>query len=271
LDRRFYYTGQFARRAAVSARTLRYYDRVGLLCPSQVTEGGYRLYTDTDFVRLQQILALKFLGFSLEEIKLCLHDGPCQLQQSLALQKAMMRERRAQLDKVVRAIEETERLLQANAYDWDAIVGVIQVIQMTQQNDWRQKYLTSEQLQQLEELSKKSYTEEQRQQITEWGKGWTEEDQQRATQRWNEAFAELRRLIATGTAPDSPAALAFTQRWLNLINEFTHGNEGIRQGLRNMYGYIKEMPAEQRPVPFYTEEEEAYLSKAIEAYTAQHP
>ena len=70
MGRRFYHTGQFARKVAVSVRTLRYYDRVGLLRPAQHTEAGYRLYTDADLVRLQQILALKFLGFSLEEIKL---------------------------------------------------------------------------------------------------------------------------------------------------------------------------------------------------------
>ena len=69
LDRRFYHTGQFARKAAVSVRTLRFYDKVGLLSPSRHTEAGHRLYTDADFVNLQQILALKFLGFSLAESK----------------------------------------------------------------------------------------------------------------------------------------------------------------------------------------------------------
>src|SRR5438128_10142424 len=72
LDSHFYHTGQFAQKADVSVRTLRYYDKVGLLSPSYYTEAGYRLYTDTDFSRLQQILALKFLGFSLREINQCL-------------------------------------------------------------------------------------------------------------------------------------------------------------------------------------------------------
>jgi len=56
----------------VSIRTLRYYDKVGLLLPSLHTEAGYRLYSDEDLLSLQQILVLKFLGFSLEEIKVCL-------------------------------------------------------------------------------------------------------------------------------------------------------------------------------------------------------
>ena len=66
MESRFYQTGQFARKASVTLRTLRYYDSVGLLSPSQVTEAGYRLYTEEDLLTLQNILALKFLGFSLQ-------------------------------------------------------------------------------------------------------------------------------------------------------------------------------------------------------------
>lgn len=65
LDQHFYFISEFAQKASVSVRTLRFYDKVGLLSPTSYTEAGYRLYTDTDFLRLQQILALKFLGFSL--------------------------------------------------------------------------------------------------------------------------------------------------------------------------------------------------------------
>src|SRR6185436_15124412 len=111
LNRRFYRTGQFARRASVTLRTLRYYDRVGLLCPRQHTESGYRLYVDEDLLRLQQILALKFLGFSLQEVQACLDTGPRGLGEVLAQQKAMLGEKRRQLETVLRAVEETEGLL----------------------------------------------------------------------------------------------------------------------------------------------------------------
>ena len=91
MDQLFYHTGEFADKAEVSERTLRYYDKVGLLSPSQYTEAGYRLYTDEDLLNLQQILALKFLGFSLEEIKICLQTGPRQLREILTQQKASSR------------------------------------------------------------------------------------------------------------------------------------------------------------------------------------
>ena len=265
-----YSTGKFAEKASVSVRTLRYYDSVGLLCPTAYTEAGYRLYTENDLSRLQQILALKFLGFSLEEIQHCLRVGPTSLQESLAQQKAMMRERREQLDMIIAAIDETEKLLAANktnANDWEPIVNVITVMQMSQTNDWRKKYLTEEQMQAMEELSKKHYTEEQRQHLAERGKNWTEEDQIQATQQWNEVGTELKRLIAIGAAPDSPEAQALVQKWQGLIQSFTGGDPGILQGLKNLTTDVRNRPESERPysMPF-SGEDEKFLHKALEVY-----
>lgn len=265
-----YHTGQFAVKASVSVRTLRYYDSVGLLSPTEYTEAGYRLYTDGDLSRLQQILALKFLGFSLEEIRYCLRTGPTSLQESLAQQKAMMRERREQLDAIIAAIDETEKLLSeniANSNDWEPIVKVIQVMHMQQANDWRQKYFTEEQMKEMEELSKKYYTEEQRQQIAERGKNWTEADQQRASQQWSEVGAELKRLIATGSAPDSAEAQSLVQKWQALIQEFTGGDPGILQSLKNLGSDVRSRPESERPYAMpYSGEDEKFLHKALAVY-----
>ena len=61
--------GQLAKEMDVTVRTLQYYDKEGLLKPSQKSEGGRRLYTDKDIVKLHKILSLKYLGFSLDKIK----------------------------------------------------------------------------------------------------------------------------------------------------------------------------------------------------------
>lgn len=124
LDHHFYHTGEFAEMASVSVRTLRFYDRVGLLSPTSYTEAGYRLYTERDFLRLQQILALKFLGFSLEEIKRCLRVGPTVLREALALQKAMMQERRAQLAAWGRDWSEEDQRVATQ--QWDAFLSGLQ-------------------------------------------------------------------------------------------------------------------------------------------------
>jgi len=262
-----YQTSQFAKKAMVTVRTLRYYDRVGLLSPSLHTEAGYRLYTDADFFRLQQILALKFLGFSLEEIKACLQICPSELQETLAFQKAMMQEKRRQLDIILQALDETEKLVQGDSQDWNAIVRMIQVLQAQQSNDWRKKYFTDEQLRQMEELSKRHYSEEQRQKLAEWGKHYSEEDQRRATLLWDALISELKQHVAAGTDPTSPEAQDFAGRWLSLLNEFTHGDPGIEQSLKSLYKELIETPPEQRLYPLSTNSEEmAFVAKAIEIY-----
>ncbi|MBR8662868.1 MerR family transcriptional regulator [Bacillus paralicheniformis] len=60
--------GQLAKRTGVSIRTLRYYDKIGLLIPTDYKEGGHRLYSLDELSRLQQIQSLKFIGFSLKDI-----------------------------------------------------------------------------------------------------------------------------------------------------------------------------------------------------------
>lgn len=59
---------QVSELTGVSIRTLRYYDNIGLLSPSDHTEGGYRLYDDRALERLQQILLFRELGFPLKDI-----------------------------------------------------------------------------------------------------------------------------------------------------------------------------------------------------------
>ncbi len=66
--------GELAKQTGLSIRTLRYYDEIGLLVPSHRTEADYRLYSEADIARLQQILSLRQLGFALKEICDCLEN-----------------------------------------------------------------------------------------------------------------------------------------------------------------------------------------------------
>ena len=67
--------GELAKRTGLTIRTLHHYDEIGLLKPSGHTESGHRLYTADDIARLQQVISLRQLGFSLEEVRDCL-DRP---------------------------------------------------------------------------------------------------------------------------------------------------------------------------------------------------
>ncbi|HVJ49724.1 MerR family transcriptional regulator [Desulfitobacterium sp.] len=67
-EKNFFKIGELAELAGVTVRTLRYYEELGLLSPTELTSGGFRLYTDHDLNRLVVIKRFKDLGFSLEEI-----------------------------------------------------------------------------------------------------------------------------------------------------------------------------------------------------------
>ena len=72
---KLYSTGEFAKIAGVTIRTIRYYDKIGLLKPTKVLNNGYRRYCNNDLITLQKIVSLKQLGFSLEEIYPLIQDN----------------------------------------------------------------------------------------------------------------------------------------------------------------------------------------------------
>ena len=105
----YYSSGEFARMAQITVRTVRYYDKQNILKPSLVTPTGARFYTEEDFARLQQIMLLKYLGFSLEDIReLTVNDSDYSyLEHSLEQQQNLVRDRIEQLQLVEQAIGET--------------------------------------------------------------------------------------------------------------------------------------------------------------------
>src|SRR5262245_28369865 len=93
-----YRVSEFAERSGVTVRTLHHYDRLGLLRPSGRTEAGHRLYDGRDFVRLQQIVTLKFIGIPLKQIKELLDGGDLDLAATLRLQRRLLEEKRLQVE-----------------------------------------------------------------------------------------------------------------------------------------------------------------------------
>ena len=124
----YYSSGQFARMANVSVRTIRFYDKQNILKPSYVTEAGARFYTDSDVARLQQILLLKYLGFSLEDIrKITIKDTDWHyMLNSLTLQHKLIQDRMEQMQMVEKAIDNTIRQIrQYHQIDWSQMLELI--------------------------------------------------------------------------------------------------------------------------------------------------
>ncbi len=129
----YYSSGQFARLAGVSLKTIRFYDKQNILKPSYRNPSGARFYTEADFTKLQQILLLKYLGFSLEDIKELSIDTTDQhlLLNSLQLQKKLVRDRIEQMEMVETAIEDTVAAIQREQQiDWSDMLDLIHLTGM---------------------------------------------------------------------------------------------------------------------------------------------
>lgn len=128
----YYTSGQFARKANVTIRTIRFYDKQGILKPSRIDANGYRLYTDEDFGRLQKILSLKYLGFSLEEIlSMTINDDAEDMVHSLEMQKELIRKRIHHLQMMEQTLEDTSRIVESSGQvDWNDILNLIHITNM---------------------------------------------------------------------------------------------------------------------------------------------
>ncbi len=129
----YYSSGEFARLASVTVRTIRFYDRQNILKPSYINENGARFYTDSDLARLQQILLLKYLGFSLDEIRETTIDdtGSPFLINSLFLQQKLVQDRIEQMQLVQKAISDTMTALQSGeGVNWENMLELIHLTNM---------------------------------------------------------------------------------------------------------------------------------------------
>ena len=127
--KQYYTTGAFAKKASVTIRTIRYYDKQNILKPSYKNDKGYRMYTDEDFAKLQRILVLKYLGFSLEEIRtMPLQSGVSDMKDSFQMQLRLIRQKKEHLEQIEQALCEAQNLLQeTKQVNWDEILHLIHI------------------------------------------------------------------------------------------------------------------------------------------------
>lgn len=137
----YYSSGEFARMAHVTLRTIRYYDKQNILKPSFVTDSGARFYTDADLARLQQILLLKYLGFSLDDIReMTIDDSDYHFMlNSLNVQLKLVQDRIEQMQLVERAIQDTADAIQKeHNIDWSQMLNLIHLTGM--ENSLKNQY-----------------------------------------------------------------------------------------------------------------------------------
>lgn len=214
---RRYQVQQFAEAAGVTVRALHHYDRLGLLKPRR-NGAGYRQYTLADLERLEQIVALKFLGIPLKQIRILLGRHSPLWPEALERQRIALEEKARRLNHAIQAIREAEKTVQSGKPLAAAqLKGIIEVIEMNQNTDWMKKYSSQEAWQKIEKGRER----------------WSPELQERVSRQWSELFRDVE--AALDQDPASPRAQALADRWTALVEEFTQGDPEVTQSVSNLY------------------------------------
>ncbi|HEY1239069.1 MAG TPA: MerR family transcriptional regulator [Bryobacteraceae bacterium] len=236
---------EFAELAGVTVRALHHYDRLGLLRPKR-TRTGYRKYTARDVERLEQVVALKFLGIPLKQIGAMLGRNGHDLPAALRRQRVALEEKRRLLDRAIEAIQRAETVIQAGQKpDTTLLTKIIEEIEMQDNVDWMKKYSSDET---WDKLTRRQ---------------WTPELQERATRDWTELFRDVE--AALEEDPAGPRAQALADRWMKLVEGFTGGDPDITRSVSNLYNDRPNWPAhfQEQIKPFSNKAVWAFMNRAL--------
>lgn len=213
--------GELAKKMGVTVRTLQYYDKEGLLSPSLISEGGRRLYNDKDIIKLHQILSLKHLEFSLDDIKnhLLPLDTPDDVANVLARQASAIREKIEALSESLKEIELLQQeALQMQTVDFKKYADIIVNLQMKNDYYWVIKYIDDQTLDYMRSRFDMDSS-------AAFIKTFTQL-QERAIQ-----------LHKAGVPADSKEGWLFAKAYWDMITEFTNGDMNILSSLLKLGKY----------------------------------
>lgn len=200
--------GEIAKKMNVTVRTLQHYDREGLFSPSAVSEGGRRLYTNKDILRLHQILSLKHLGFSLDDIKnrLIPLDTPAEIAAILTEQAAAIKQKIKSLSETLNELEVLrEEVLQIQSVDFKKYADIIVNLQMKNDFYWLIKHFDEQILDHIRSRFDKD-----------------------SGMAFMNTFMQLQdeaiRLQNTGVPADSDEGQIFAKAYWDMITDFTGGD-----------------------------------------------
>ena len=208
---------EFAALTGITVRALHHYDRLGLLRPRR-TGSGYRLYGRQELERLEQIVALKFIGIPLQQIKAILDRNPSTLRDALRVQRTALEEKRALLDRAIQAVSEAEQSISVGGQP-DAVIlkKIIEVIEMQTNNEWIEKY----------------YSPEAWTRIKEVHPDWSPELKGKLHQDWLDLFRDIEAALSDDPAGEKAQSLG--ERWKALEFEYTCADPKIAEGLNKMF------------------------------------
>jgi MerR family transcriptional regulator, thiopeptide resistance regulator len=240
---------EFATLAGVTVRALHHYDRLGLLKPSGRSDSGYRLYRDCDFVRLEQIVVLKFLGLPLKQIGRLLRRESS-LADTLRSQQRVLADKRRRLGWAIDAINEAERSLERGGEpNWDLFKRIVKEIEMQNDTEWSKKY----------------YSAEAQKKVDARAKLWSPELQAEVSLKWSELFTDIEKALADGEPSTGARAQALAARWRTLVEGFTGGDPDVQKGLNKMWADQANWPTPQRETYAVKSEIQDFIVQAMKS------
>lgn len=204
----FMTVGEVAKKMGVTVRTLQYYDKEGLLSPSAESKGGRRLYTDKDLITLHQIISLKSLGFSLDDIKerLISLETPDDVANALTEQADDIRQKIEQLQASLSAIEQLKaEVLQMQTVNFKKYADIIVNLQMKNDSYYLIKRFDDDTLDHIRSQFDK-----------ESGLDFMD--------RFNRLSDEIVQLQKENVPPESEKCQQVVKDYWGLIMEFTNGD-----------------------------------------------
>ena len=238
--------GDVAKKSGVSVRSLRHYDKLGLLKPRGCSESGYRLYSRDDIYRLQQIISLKQMKIPLQKIKSMLIEDSMSLRETLEMQRKYLHQQLVQYRNLCKSVNRLlARLANQADISLELIYKTMEDIKMLE------KYYTSAQLHALEQRDFHQYPE----------KG------QEYADAWSELFSGLDKLRRAGIVPTDQQTLSYVIKSRKLVQDFTAGDKGIEQSLNTMYQQEGGAQMLRNHGLDITDELFAYYEAAVDAHT----
>ncbi|MBX3082103.1 MAG: MerR family transcriptional regulator [Anaerolineae bacterium] len=215
-----YSVKQLADLASISVRTLHYYDEIGLLTPSLVTDNGYRHYDEANLLRLQQILFYREIGLELTQIKTVLDSPNFDLLEALRSHRRELEKKAERLQDLITTVDNTIIYLSG-----ESTVSKRQLFQAF--SDEKQKeYERSARLQ----YGPKAVNES----IKLWN-SYSQEKKQAIGEESNQIYSDFIDAVEAGKAPTSPEVQEIVERWHKHLHYFYEPTLEILRGLGTGY------------------------------------
>lgn len=240
--------------AGVTPRTLRWYDRIGLLKPLRTTEAGYRLYGPKQLDRLQDILFYRELGLDLASIRTILDDPAFDRQAALQSHLTELKDRRARLDELILTVQRTI----------DNIKGGTKMTDQEKFDAFKRRVVAANEAAFGQELRQR-YGDEEADRANACVLALTQEEYEAWKALGGEIHAALAAAVGAGADPAGPEGQRIAQlhrRWLSYSWEAY--TPQAHAGLAELY------VSDPRFTAYYDREVSgcaAFLRDAVRAYT----